>query len=46
MKNLRKQIADELQKINEMIRNGENKEKINVERKKIDKMLEEYLKDI
>ena len=46
MKNLRKQIADELQKINEMIRKGENKEKINVERKKIDKMLEEYLKDI
>ena len=46
MENLKKQISNELEKIEEMIKNGENSRKIEIERKKLDKMLEEYLKNI
>ena len=46
MKNLKKEISEQLKKIEKMIKNGENKTEIDVERKKLDKMLEEYLKDI
>ena len=46
MESIKKQISNELKKIEEMIKNGENNRKIEIERKKLDKMLEEYLKDI
>ena len=46
MGNLKKEISEELRKIEEMIKNGENKRKIDIERKKLDKMLEDYLKGI
>ena len=46
MEKLKKEISEQLKKIEKMIENGENKRKIDVERKELDKMLEEYLKDI
>ena len=43
---LKEQIANKLRKIEEMIENKEEKNKINIERKKLDEMLEEYIKHI
>ncbi len=43
---LKEQIANKLRKIEEMIENKEEKNKINIEREKLDKMLEEYIKHI
>lgn len=44
--NLKKQIEEELKKIEEMLENEEEKNIIDIERKKLDKMLEEYVKHI
>ena len=43
---LKKEIEDELKKLEKMLKNGETKDIINLERKKLDRMLEEYVKHI
>ncbi len=45
-KNLRLEIKEKLAQIEQMIDINENKQKIDLERKKLDKMLEKYLKEI
>ena len=44
--NLKQQIHEKLRKIEGMIEKGEEKNKIDIERRKLDKMLEEYIKKI
>ncbi len=46
MEKLKQQIAQKLKQIEEMIEIGEKKNKIEVQRKELDKLLNEYLKDI
>ena len=46
MENLRKEIEKELKKIENMIINDEDKQKIDFERDKLDEMLKSYLKDM
>ena len=43
---LRNKIANELKLIEEMIKKEEDKNKIDIERKKLDEMLEQYIKHI
>ena len=45
-KNLKLEIKEKLAQIEQMIDINENKQKIDLERKKLDKMLEKYLKEI
>lgn len=45
MENLEKNINEKLNKIKQMIENNENRDKIEKERKDLDKMLEIYLND-
>ena len=46
MEDLRGKIRDEIEKLEEMIKANENKEKIEKQRKKLDEILEKYLKDL
>ena len=46
MDELRKQIAQELRKLEEMINVQEDKENIELQRKKLDELLKKYIKDI
>lgn len=46
MKELKNQIQKELNILQDMIKEEENKEKIEEERKKLDMLLKEYLKDM
>ncbi len=46
MGNLSEEIEKKLKKIEEMIINDEEKQKIDIERNKLDKMLKNYLKDM
>lgn len=46
MDKLKEQIAEKLKQMEEMIEEEENKSKIEKERKELDRLLEEYLKDI
>ena len=46
MGNLSEEIEKKLKKIEEMIINDEEKQKIDIERNKLDEMLKNYLKDI
>ena len=46
MKNLKENIKKELEILEEMIELNIDKEKIESQRKKLDKLLEEYLKDL
>ncbi len=46
MENLKEQIAQKLKQIENMIETEKDKNKIETERKKLDKLLEQYLKDI
>ena len=46
MKNLKEEIAEKLQQIEKMIKNGEAKEKIEEQRKILDKLLEEYIEEL
>ncbi len=46
MEKLKQQIAQKLKQIEKMIEIGEEKNKIEVQRKELDKLLNEYLKDI
>ena len=43
---LKREIENELKKIEKMLKNEETKDIINLERKKLDRMLEEYVKHI
>lgn len=44
--NLKLEIREKLRQIEQMIENGEERNKIDSERKKLDKMLEKYLNNI
>ena len=46
MDELRKKIAQELRKLEEMINVQEDKENIELQRKKLDELLKKYIKDI
>ena len=46
IENLKHEIERQLRKIEQMIEDKENKSKIEVERKKLDEFLEEYVKHI
>lgn len=46
MEKLKQEIAQKLKQIEKMIETGEDKSKIEIKRKEIDKLLEEYLKKI
>ncbi len=46
MDNLKDQIAKKLKQIEQMIEAEENKSKIEEERKELDRLLKEYLKDM
>ena len=46
MKNLKEEIAEKLQQIEKMIKNEEAKEKIEEQRKILDKLLEEYIEEL
>lgn len=46
MEDLRGKIRDEIEKLEEMIKANEDKEKIEKQRKKLDEILEKYLKDL
>lgn len=46
MKNLKENIKKELEILEEMIELNIDKEKIESQRKKLDKLLEEYLEDL
>ena len=43
---LKQQIGEKLKEIEEMIIKGDDKEEIEEQRKKLDRMLEEYIKNI
>ena len=45
-KELKQKIEEHLSNLEEMIDSNKGKEEINKERKKLDKLLEEYLKDL
>ena len=46
MKNLEKEIEEKLDKVKNMIKNGENVSKIEEKRKELDQLLEKYVKGI
>ena len=46
MEEMKQTIRKEIEKLEEMINSNEEKEKIEKQRKKLDKLLEEYLKDL
>lgn len=46
MENLKEEISEKLNKIIQMIKNEDNKEEIEKERKELDKLLKEYTKGI
>ena len=46
MEDLKKQIKEELKILEEMIENKEEKNKIDNQRKKLDSLLEKFVKDI
>lgn len=46
MEKLKEEISEKLNKIIQMIKDEENKEKIEKERKELDKLLKEYTKEI
>ncbi len=46
MEDLKNKINEKLNKIKEMITKGERRNKIEQERKELDKLLKEYLKEI
>lgn len=46
MENIKKQIQDKLKKIELMINNGNNREEIELERKELDRLLNEYINNI
>lgn len=46
MNDLKKQIKKELQILEKMIEKKEERRKIEVQRKRLDELLEEYLKDM
>lgn len=46
MEDLRGKIRDEIEKLEEMIKANGDKEKIEKQRKKLDEILEKYLKDL
>ncbi len=45
-KELKQKIEEEISKLEKMINSNEEKEEIDKERKKLDELLEEYLKDL
>ena len=45
-KELKQKIEEEIRKLEKMINANEGKEEIEKERKKLDNLLEEYLKDL
>ncbi len=45
-KELKQKIEEEIRKLEKMINSNEGKEEIEKERKKLDNILEEYLKDL
>lgn len=46
MENLKQEIAEKLNQLEKMIEKEENKNEIEKQRKELDNLLEEYLKDI
>ena len=46
MKNLEKEIAEKLDLIKNMIKEKENRSKIEIERKELDRLLEKFVKEI
>lgn len=46
MKNLELEINDKLELIKKMIQNNENRDKIEEQRKELDKLLKQYIKEI
>ena len=46
MENIREKIEEKLKKIDNMIKQENNKENINLERKELDKLLKKYIKTI
>ena len=46
MDELKRKIAQKLKQIEELIKKDEDKSKIELERKELDKLLKKYLKDI
>lgn len=46
MEKLKQKIAENLKQIEKMIETGEDKDNIEIKRKELDKLLEEYLKNV